>query len=155
MADPSAGADWTVTVPAGALWIPQAVYGILAASAVAGTRLPSLVFSNGEQVWARVISAAGVAVSTTGRFSWLREYGDHFNIAADPTRNQSLPRLLCRGGTVISSSTVALGVADQWSGVVLSVVEVIEQTPEVAAAYERALYAGKRSDAIPWIDPAW
>lgn len=155
VANPSAGVEWTVSVPSGSLWIPQAVYGELQASAVAGTRLPSLVFSNGEQVWARVISAAGVAVGAFGRFSWLREYGDHFNIAADPTRNQSLPRLLLRPGTVVSSLTVSKDVGDQWSNVVVSVVEVIEHTPQVAAAFERAMYAGKRSDAIPLVDPAW
>lgn len=153
--DPAAGTEWSVTVPAGALWLPQAVYGIYAATAIAGTRLPSLVFSNGEQVWARVITAAGVAANATGRFSWMRDYGDHFNIAADPTRNQSLPRLLLRPGTVLSSSTTAKDVGDQWSGVIISIVEVVEMTPEVARAYDRAMFAGRRSSAVPVIDPAW
>lgn len=66
-ANPAAGADFTVTVPAGANWVLNSVSARLVTSATVATRLPALVISDGS---GNVVFNGPTAYGQTATLTW-------------------------------------------------------------------------------------
>lgn len=120
---PAAGADFTVTVPAGSTWVVQAVRGQLVSSAVAGNRLPALRIGDGFTELQRIAAVNNQATGLTWVYTWLPGYG--YAPATGTIQNLSLGSLapVLYAGSTIAAVTAAIDVGDQWSGVALQVLE--------------------------------
>lgn len=122
VANPAAGADWTVTVPAGEFWDVQSLTATLTTSAVVGNRAPRLEVSDGvnriNEIQPSTIEAASLAVRWG--MSGGGSTGSNSNGAGIGGWSGPSPFLL-NPGYIISTSTVNLDVADQWSQIALDV----------------------------------
>lgn len=121
--NPAAGADFTVTVPPGSSWIVQSVRAQLVTSAAVANRAVTLRIGDGVSELRRIANVNVQAASLTWVYGWLPGYG--FVPASGIVQNYDLgetPPILNAGAT-IATSTGAIDVGDQWSGIALSVIE--------------------------------
>lgn len=123
VANPAAGADWSVQVPAGVTWEVQAVYGQLATSAVVANRFPVLVITDAASN--PLVNAnpggGGQTATQTHKYTWAIDAASNQNTSANPST--PIPDVVLPAGATIASSTLNLDAADQWSAVSLYVVE--------------------------------
>lgn len=117
---PSAGADWSVTVPGGVVWRVLSILASLTSSATAGTRAVNLTVSDGKTVFVDAAPAGTQAISLTYKYAWWKEAG---GLAVGTTVCQPIPPLDLPAGFVIASSTANISATDQWTAPVLYVVE--------------------------------
>jgi len=120
--EPAAGADWSLTVPAGHLYHLVAVYGILTTDANVANRRPFLGFTDGQVTYLTIPPVAAIAASTTEYLNWT-EHGDAYNSA--PCQMMGLPELTLEPGWTIAPTTVNVQVGDQWSSVALLVIDTM------------------------------
>jgi hypothetical protein len=122
VATPAPGANWVVTVPTGVLWIPQYGIGTLTTSAVAGNREVGTQISDGANtLWSQAIKWH-VPASSVATIQYQ---------GSAPIDTMSLVNYDCfwplgsilPSGYILSSYTPGIDVADQFSGVRLSVLE--------------------------------
>lgn len=136
---PAAGADWSIAVPAGYVWRVEAVYGVLATSAAAGTREARLTLADATGVILSLGPAATQAASLTSRYAWTQGGG----YAAGASIGGALPPdLALDPGWTLASSTVGLDVADAWSSVRLLVLQTTFTRGAVEAGELPELYVG-------------
>lgn len=132
VADPAAGADWTVTVPGGVQWKIIGGYAALTASATTADRLAyTYVTIDGYGV-VYAYSTSAVVASTSG----------HYTITSDPavvaaginSDAQSLvyPSVYFPESTEIGTNTLNLEEGDQWSQIVLWIEEVYVTDPQLS-----------------------
>jgi hypothetical protein len=119
-ADPAAGAEWSIVVPAGARWRVRSVTAVLVASAAVANREPSIVFTADGLVVASVPSGVAHVASQTRRYSW---FPSAFRGAAAASLDLAvpIPALELRGGDTITSVTTAIDVGDNWGAPVVYV----------------------------------
>lgn len=121
IANPAAGADFSVTVPAGEQWILRSMAAVLATSAAAATRTPVLLIMDGS---GNVSMAAGqgdaMAASTTWTWSFYPGATD-LGVSTSPAHAPIPPDLRLPPGYVIKSSTAGLQAGDQWSAIALMI----------------------------------
>ena len=121
LANPAAGADWSVTVPPGAIFTLNSVSGTLATAAGGSARIPTLVITDaaGNTVF-NGPATASVNASSTENFTWS-------NAPAPPPAAAAatvgpLPAGMRLGpGWTVKTVTSGIQPGDQWSNVVLSV----------------------------------
>lgn len=119
VANPAPGAEWSVTVPAGAVWWPLAVRSVLTTSATVGTREPALVIAETRDV-ITIPVPSGIEASAIGIYEWVVDVS-----VPGPSTTQvaPLPRIGLPAGWSVRSVTLGLDVADQWSDITLLVTE--------------------------------
>lgn len=142
VANPSAGADWSVTVQSAGgsgnvLWVPLSVFATFTTSGVAGTRNPTITYTSGV-TFARFGAGGTVAATATARVAWLRGMS---NTNAG-TLGGCLPAIPVPGGTAIASSTSSLDAGDQWSAIALYVLELTQSDPGYLTDYVQAIRDG-------------
>jgi len=117
---PAAGADWSVTVPAGKVWRLVSVQATLTTAVAVANRSPRLIVGDGDATFLTIPPVAVQAASLAGVFDWL-EHGSAYTTAPDQVL--SLPALVLEAGWTVGTSTTAIQAADQWSAQQLLVLE--------------------------------
>lgn len=125
LSNPAAGADWTQTVPTGARWRIRDITATLATSAAAGNRTPMLIWDDGANAFAQIGPSATEAPSSTTRWDWIQTLPSLGNVVQG-IQVFLPPDLILLAGWRLRTSTVNLGVADQWSGIRFLVEEWLE-----------------------------
>lgn len=123
-ANPAAGADFSIAVPAGKAWRIKLLHAQLNTSATVATRTVLVQIKDpGGNVVLLLAAPGGQAASLTG----------HYNIVAGGQQGQvgqvqaiTMPSNLRLGpGWTISTSTSSIQAADQWSAINMAVEEVL------------------------------
>lgn len=120
-ADPAAGSEWTVTVPAGQFWRVKSVQATLVASATAATRRPMMIitFNGGGDI--NIPINTGTTANQTMIHTWaegifsINDTGNLLITGVYPAD------LLLPPFSTIRSLTANLQVGDNWSAPVLLV----------------------------------
>ena len=122
-ANPSAGADWTVAVPARTYWRLKAAYSELTTSATVANRVVGIrVKDAAGKVVFFVKASAAQAASLTQRYS---AGTDLPSAVADVTTLLPLPQdLVMREGWTVESVTTLIQAGDQFANVTLAVEEI-------------------------------
>lgn len=121
--DPGAGAEVSVTVPAGMAWDVLSMRVDLVSSAVAGSREPSLVLDDGTTEFARVPATIVVSASSTRRFTWTRVGGLQLSGALPTSFAMPIPELPLLSGYRVRTVTIALDAGDNYGVPILYVAE--------------------------------
>ena len=120
IANPAAGAEWSVTVPTGEQWIVRAVRARFVSSAAVATRFPNLVEDDGAgNLTVQSAPATGIAAAQTWDISWFHGAVNiqNNNVQCNPwTLDTRMPP-----GFLIRSITGNIQAADQWSAIALLV----------------------------------
>lgn len=154
--NPAAGADWIATVPAGHTWTLLSAQGTLTTSAAVATRLPGLDISDGAgHIIVTEAANVGVTASIVERVGFA--VGDSANqdgvgAALGNRQTVALPSgIVLPAGYTIASRTVNIQAADQWSAVVLTVLDSSAGGPWIAGYRDRPT-PGSLSFIVP-LDP--
>lgn len=118
---PAAGADWSLPVPAGHLYVLRSAFGILTTSAAVANRTARLILGDGTATFLEVPPFAVQAASIVGRYSWL---GADVAYALAPAQGLPLPPITLQAGWTVGTSTGLIDVGDQWSGIRLNLIDV-------------------------------
>ncbi len=110
-ADPAAGADWTFTVPAGAVWEIVAAYAVLVTDATVVSRAARLVVNDGVADFLSIAPADVQTESLTYRYAWL---GVGAAYRAANGQVVALPRLVLEPGWTFGTSTEGIVAGDNW-----------------------------------------
>jgi hypothetical protein len=125
VANPGAGADWSVTVPGGHQWRLIGGAGVFTTSAVVANRFSALQVSDSDGVFyfngSTSAQAASLAITTvyvpsTALFP-ASLFGPRNLVPFSPT--------WLRPGDILAASTFAIDVGDQWTSVRLRVEDCI------------------------------
>lgn len=127
IANPAAGADWSVTVPGGRLWRPLGITAKLVTSAVAGTRSPALKLTDQTNTLVELAPFSTQATGLTVLYSWSNGSVSGAGSSATGVITTALPDWVLPAGYVIGPTTAAIDTGDQWSQVVAWVEEVDTQ----------------------------
>lgn len=153
LANPAAGADFSIVVPGGQVWRLWAVRATLAASAAAGTRDPKLTID--DQTTTAIGYPAGVTTAANGTttYQWINAYPTLSATAEGALAAVPIVDLPLQPGWRVRAVTGAIDVADQWSAISFTlerldkpagIVPMVgtEYDQQVRAAYEAALQGG-------------
>ena len=146
---PAAGAEWTQNVQSGAVWYVQAITQKVVTSAVVANRVPTITYTDGTTIFARLPPANNQAASLTNRYGYYLGYGVALSISGIGGVSSPLPNIPLLSGMSISSLTVNLDVGDQISEVNLYVIEVEERAFENQEAWLAPRYTHKSHLAYP------
>lgn len=125
VANPVAGADWTLTVPNSARWELVTVNAQLTTAVAVANRQVQLQGTNaGVLIW-NSPAAVNVPASTTAQISAMQGNTLTPVITTDVTIAIP-PRLGMSVGMIIQSSTVGIQPADQWSNIRVGVRELLD-----------------------------
>lgn len=150
VAAPATGAEFTIPVQSGSLWYVESVRYQLVTSAVAGNRAPNLLLDDGSSVFGTVGASVLQAASLTQVYSLFRTYGQSNNVSA-LGESSSFPSIPLFGGFRIRSSTASIDAGDQYSAIVIYVLEVEERSYDVELGMDAATLRGQFSNAFPEI----
>lgn len=117
---PAAGADWTLTVPAGKVWRIRTIEADLVTSATVADRSVALSVSDGSTTFVRAAPAAVQAASLTRHYCW---WANASALAFGSSISQPIPELVVPAGYVIAVATDNIDAGDQWAAPVLYVTE--------------------------------
>jgi len=123
--NPAAGANWSITVPAGASWTLTSARATLATSATAANRIPDLQIKDGS---GNIVldALAGVAQTATLTDVWSWSVGAVTSTVLGATNSVGLPGGFdLNAGWQIVQVTANLQAGDQWSSIVLGVTETV------------------------------
>lgn len=121
VASPAAGADWSVQVPGGERWSFRGLVAQLVTSAAVGNRGPRLERSDGS---VRVLSLQPsqiIAPSTTVRASLVVGGPLGANAQSQAVQWGGPDPFILNPAWILSTSTINIDVADQWSQIALDV----------------------------------
>lgn len=121
---PAAGADWSIAVPGAVVWQVEAVTAILTTSATVANRLPRLRLGDGSNTFCEIVPQSNQAASIAGRYSYARGLSAGPAVGAANGQNVALPKLAMLPAWTLTMSTLNIDATDQWSGIVLDVVEL-------------------------------
>jgi len=122
-ANPSAGHDFTITVPGSKVWIPVALKATLTAAVSVHNRNAIVQVGDGTQIVAEQASAFNVTSGQAVRHSWLWDYRAAVEDPNDVVITQPIPEMILRPAWTIGTTTANLQATDQWSAITLVVVE--------------------------------
>ncbi|HTX52520.1 MAG TPA: hypothetical protein VMD08_03880 [Candidatus Baltobacteraceae bacterium] len=125
---PAAGADWSVTVPAGHIYRLRSVLATLVTSAAVATRIARLTLNDGNGVFVDVPPFGTQAAGLTRRYLWLPSPAA---VAQGNGILSSLPEFDLMAGWSLSTVTDAIDVADQWSAVAIGILDVTAKGGDV------------------------
>ena len=124
--DPSAGSDFTQTVPTNARWKLHAAGGTYTTSAAEANRVPALQISDVTTTIAVGTAANNVTASATCAVGFVA--GSSANVQQLARSNNPIsPGIILMGGWTISGNTFLIATADTWTSVGLHVEEYIEE----------------------------
>jgi hypothetical protein len=114
-ADPAAGAEWSVTVPAGQVWIPRLVLATLVTSATVANREVRLLIDDGTTVVASIPSGVTHVASSTRDYTWMSTggYRGAGSVALDVV--VGVGTFALGAGWRLRSQIVALDAGDNWA----------------------------------------
>jgi len=129
LANPSAGADWTLTVPSKTHWKLSSIRAILTDSSDSHTRTPNLIIDDGSNtIW---VATGAVAPATSNTTVILAMPGIATANGAYPSavlyQYLPLPPIDLTAGWRVRSSTTNIQSGDQWSSLVFGIEEWIEE----------------------------
>lgn len=123
VADPAAGADWSVTVPAGVTWELLSFHTRLATSAAVANRFPSwLVKDPDGNEWQRIVQFSAATAGQTEAISGVSGFGDHVTGGTTIMPMQTPPIVMPSGHKLVGG-TSSIDVADQYSQTIVTVRE--------------------------------
>ena len=149
VANPAAGAEWSITVPGGVSWIVCTLMSRLVTDATVANRSPVLALNDGSNDVARLPSAGVQAASLNQRHSWARGFSPAAATANAVEFCSGLPLAPLPANMILKSSTVQLAAGDQYSGVALYVIQVRERTWQELERYADAVERGDHSELFP------
>lgn len=114
---PAVASDWTITVPAGAIWLVQSVTGTLTTDANVGNRAAGIKVTDGASTIAWLGETTLIPASQTARKSWIRGLGINAGQSFPSGITAGLWDMPLLGGSVISSNVQGYQAGDQWSAV--------------------------------------
>lgn len=114
VAAPAAGAEWSLVVPGGHIYVPLAVHWRLVTSATVNSRVARLAIGDGVQQIVDVPPNASQAASLTYSYAWLPSPS---GILTGAFMLSSLPEVELLTGWTIGSVTALLDAADQYDQV--------------------------------------
>lgn len=132
IADPAAGADWTLKAPGGTAWRIVSVFAHLVTSAVVGNRQTTLRADDQTRTWFAQEAPAVIPANTT--IDFCGHTGAFVPSGSVLTLMWSLPSegLLLLPGNRLLVSTANLGVADQWSLITAFADEIPSDNPYIS-----------------------
>lgn len=111
---PGAGAEISETVPVGAQWFLLAIEFGLTASATVATRVPQVIFDDGTNIFAQVVSPVNVTASSSIGLAFAIGLNTGSNVLG--VANNSIPNnLKLMPSWRIRTNTGSLQAADQYS----------------------------------------
>jgi len=117
IANPAAGAEFSITIPAGEYWKINQIYATLTTDATVASRRPVLALRDIAGTQTRIPSAADITAGQAAKLHWFKGAG----VINDATGlYQSMPfpmELLLSPGYIILSATANIQAADQWSAI--------------------------------------
>lgn len=114
-ATPAAGAEVTVTVPAGVIWQLSSLYAVLTTSATVATRVPQLVIADADGKPLEQYGVAnGLPASGTAIYNWIAGLGV-VEATSQDTSPLGTPAPVLLPGWTIKTATGNLQAADQWT----------------------------------------
>ena len=117
LTNPTAGVDWTTTVPAGVTWEPLGIQATYTAPAVVATRVADLQIRTQDNVGLeRMPAPSSIAASGQIVCLWAVNNGALANTAGVAIAALGVPRALS-GGYTIKSNTFNIDTGDQWSSI--------------------------------------
>jgi hypothetical protein len=123
--NPSAGSDWSRTVPGEGAWLVNSIVWTFTASAVAGTRQIVLQYTDGNATIFQTATANGVTAGTgPSRMCAAIGASTYVNPGANTGFIVALPAIILDPGSVISTTTAALDVGDTFVSIRLRVMEL-------------------------------
>lgn len=126
IANPAAGAEFTVTVPTNARWRFCCVRGTLVTAVAAANRSAILNFNNAGNVFYNACAAPVQAASLTWGYSWGAGVTTLLVTVGSTTPNveTSIPvDLWLPGGSTVQSITQNIQAADQWTAIFANIEE--------------------------------
>jgi hypothetical protein len=129
ISNPSAGTDWSITVPNFMRWRLMAARAQLVTSATAANRQVILRFGPSPNFVFQAMSQAVQAASLTWNYSWATGITSFTAAtgAVTPNMNIATPGdLWLAAGQVIGSGTQNIQAGDQWSNIFIQVEECID-----------------------------
>lgn len=122
--DPGAGAEATVTVPAGEYWVVHGLLLTLVTSATVANRRVEIQIDNGTTVFFRLAHAADQAASLTWRYQYANHgYRDAAVTGTNNVANIGMPVFTLGPGYRIQTSTTNLQAGDDYAPPVLFVAD--------------------------------
>lgn len=151
VAAPAPGADFDIPVQSGAMWFVESIVATLTTSAVVANRAPSIRIDDGSTTFCVIGGIGSQAASTSFIWSWMRNFGkSDFSLGLSGL-NQAFPSIPLFSGFHIRSSTISLDAGDQWSGIVIYVLEVEERPFDVELIRDLSTLRDNMSLAFPQI----
>ena len=123
-AAPSAGADWSLTVPGGVRWRVRSIVAKLTTAVAVANRVPALLLSDGTSVFMASAATYNQAASKTLNYAWYPDAQSPPAATAGAWLGLPFPDVWLETGYVIASSTANMQAADQWSAIALAVEEM-------------------------------
>lgn len=124
LANPIAGADIAIPVAPGTVWKIVSIQAQLVTSAVVGNRVVGMAVTDGTLTFRKIGGIVTQAASQTIQYTWLKDLG--FVSTANGgwgDMNVAPPGPLLGGWSIITN-TLLIDVADQWSNIIVDVVEL-------------------------------
>lgn len=119
IADPSAGAELTVTVPAAEVWELQSFRAVLTTNATVANREVSLRINNGTTTFFCSSSTTNQTAGTARGYTYS-DFGSPWTGSLAATFMFPLPRIMVGAGYEIFTLTSNIQAGDQWSAAVVN-----------------------------------
>lgn len=137
---PAAGAEASIVVPGGVVWIPYSFRITFSTSAVAATRQPQVTYSDGNVVFMRSRNANTFVASLNSDLNYFEAAHFAGTSGATTASHGDLPAIPLLASYVIATLTAAIDVGDQYGAPILYVAEYnIRGLEGAVEAYERKL----------------
>lgn len=137
---PAAGAEASVVVPGGVVWLPYTFRITFSTSAVVATRQPQVTYSDGNVVFMRSRNANTFAASLNADLDYFEAAHFAGTSGATTASHGNLPVIPLLANYVIATLTAAIDAGDQYGAPILYVAEYnIRGLEGAVEKYERAL----------------
>jgi hypothetical protein len=123
-ANPAAGTDFKITVPGQSVWQLYALTATLTTSATVANRTPALNITDGTSIVTQVAPGVALTATLTTVVSWLAEGPGLATSIVGGVLNAKVPPTILQPGWTVGPVTGLIDTTDQWSKIVLTVVEV-------------------------------
>lgn len=141
VANPAAGADWSVAVPSGVMWRLTTGVATLTTSAAVANRLPGLSFVTSDGMIYRSPDDNAIGANVVANRVYVCNGVNAQTVNNNSWSEVAVPDMWIPSGTLISSNTTAIDVADQWSNIHLFVGELYATDQLLSEWHERELEA--------------
>jgi hypothetical protein len=134
--NPALGADWSVSVPGGKVWLPLAVNFTIVCSATVANRAPQLMFLDGSAFGPYLFQPAYQVVASAASSLFFTAGLGYVNLLSlDGDQSIGIPYVPCMPGWLLTSRTINLQAGDQIQSVTLEVLEADLQSLPTREAY--------------------